>query len=109
MSSADQSPDRNLKPLKCVVELYLFICRLISLRARVFGVDPDHTPNYIKKRESWWFNRDCLVDVYAIVGPIAGAALLTLVGNCPTKLPYWGVALIGVLALYRLNELFSAV
>lgn len=107
MNSADPPLDRNVKPLKSLVDLYLSIHRRISLRPILFGVDPDHTPNFIITHENRWFNRDCLVDVYAIVWPIAGLVLLYF-GSNPSIHFGWALFIL-VVAAYRLNELFGAV
>jgi len=100
----------NVKPLGTLVDCYLWFHRTTSIRSRFFGVDPTETPKFIERNQSRWFNRDFLVDVYALAWPIACWATLWWLGT-PSAIRTNRCALIaiGVIAGYRLNELLGGV
>jgi len=90
------------------VEAYLWVHSHMSLRALLFGRDPDHTPKYILAHQGRWINRDTLVDLYAIAWPVIGGLLLWL-ANAPLRGHPLCALFVGLIAIYRLNDLLGAV
>jgi hypothetical protein len=98
----------KVNPLGAFVEGYLRFYSYISLRALLFGVDPDHTRQYISAHQGAVFNRDTLVDFYAIGWPLFGCLLLWRISVSLQTHPLCAL-LICLIAIYRLNELIGGV
>src|SRR5258708_4651067 len=101
------SEDSAAKPLGMIVDAYLWLHSRTSFRALLFGSDPDKPPTYIVTREGRWFNRHTLVDFYAMTWPIFGCLLLWWTSASLKGRPMSAI-LIGLIAIYRLNELLGA-
>jgi hypothetical protein len=74
----------------------------------LLGVDPSKTPKYLLNRRSQWFNRSTLVDFYALAWPVLDMFLLLFLCGFLTQRVVPAITL-GLLALYRLNELIGGV
>lgn len=102
------SSDARIKPLAVIANAYLSVHEKVSLRAILFGSDPTTAPKYIANSGSRWLNRSTLVDLYALMGPVVGFLLLSLVNGPASDCLTWALC-IGALSVYRLNELLGGI
>jgi hypothetical protein len=110
MTDIQSHHPEDVRPLELVIAFYFWLHKKISVRAHLFGVDPTQTPHFITKHESAWFNRDFLVDIYAIIWPIGSVIALWWVGTSTvSENKIYCLLIVGLVAAYRLNELFGGV
>jgi len=100
----------EIRPLGAMVDLYLAVHEWTSIRCRLFGADPTLTPQFIKRHEGRWFNRDFFVDLYALAWPIASWLTLWWLGTpAAIRTNYYILSMVGAIWIYRMNELLGGV